>query len=73
MTAAELIAALQAFDDETRVVMSGYEGGFKDIGGCGEIELALGVNHARYYGPHEESGHYAVRPEHSIEDAVVIY
>jgi hypothetical protein len=53
MTVKELIKMLQGFDDNLRVVVAGYEGGFNDLSRAEPIELNLNVNDEWYYGPHE--------------------
>ena len=54
MTKAELIEALSEYPDDTMVVVSGYEGGRKDVTEVDQIKLKLNANVAWYYGPHEE-------------------
>ena len=54
MTKAELIDALSEYPDDTMVVISGYEGGRKEVAEVCQIKLQLNVNVSRYYGPHEE-------------------
>lgn len=55
MTVAELIEALNTIDDKSqRVVISGYEGGYKDVTEVELITIVLNVNTVWYYGAHEE-------------------
>jgi hypothetical protein len=53
MKVKELIEELQKLDPEKMVVTAGYEGGYDEISGAGEIRLKLDVNTAWYYGKHE--------------------
>ncbi len=54
MTVRELIEELHKLDQDARVFVSGYEGGYCDIEDIGELaEYALSVNSKYYYGPHE--------------------
>ena len=54
MTKAELIEMMSEYPNETMVVVSGYEGGKKDVTEVDQIKLKLNVNDSWYYGPHEE-------------------
>lgn len=63
MTVAQLIKVLiQIQDQETRVMVNGYEGGYSDIVITNSIdnntpaiyEIALDVNKEWYYGAHEK-------------------
>lgn len=53
MKVRELVELLGYQDQELDLVISGYEGGYRDLQGVNELELALNVNTAWYYGPHE--------------------
>ena len=55
ITVKELIEKLQEFPPETRVIVSGYEGGVDDITGVELTFIDLNVNTAWYYGKHETS------------------
>lgn len=57
MTVKELIEKLQYEDPEKIIVVSGYEGGYDEIGDISPIQLKLNVNSDEiwYYGKHEES------------------
>lgn len=55
MTVKELIQQLQQLDPNLHVFTRGYEGGYCDINGFESKEVALDVNTAWYYGPHEEA------------------
>jgi len=54
MTIAELIEELKNYPQDTRVVVSGYEGGVNDVDYVKETEIYLNYNTASYYGKHEE-------------------
>lgn len=54
MTIAELIKELQKYPQDTRVVISGYEGGVDDIDWVDETEIYLNYNTVRWCGKHEE-------------------
>ncbi len=53
MTKKELIEMLSQYPDDMRIVIDGYEGGYKDITECEEFELVLNYHTAWYYGAHE--------------------
>lgn len=53
MTIKELIQKLQQFDPSLPVLLSGYEGGVYQPNKVYEVTIALNVNDAWYYGPHE--------------------
>lgn len=54
MTVRELIENLQQLDPDLYVVTQGYEGGYCDVDIKDPFDIALNVNTAWYYGPHEE-------------------
>lgn len=54
-----LIAKLQKLDQDTRVIISGYEGGYEDITTVSKRSIALNVNPESYYGPHDKSIDYS--------------
>lgn len=55
MTVKELIDKLSELPQDLRVLVSGYEGGYRDLENVGgESIFAADVNSAWYYGPHEE-------------------
>ena len=59
MTAKELITKLKKIPENTRIVISGYEGGYHDLkGNLDEIEVVLDYNTEWYYGPHEPVNEY---------------
>lgn len=64
ITVQQLIEQLQNFDPTQRVVIVGYESGYKDLTQIKPVVLALDVNTEWYYGPHEktedENGTHAV-------------
>lgn len=73
MKVKNLIEELQKYDPETRVVLPGYEGGYKDVGYVSESELALNVHDEWYYGAHEDpdfADYY--KESYVIEKSVII-
>jgi hypothetical protein len=60
MTVAELKKKLDEYDDGTRVIVDGYEGGFCDITELEEVDVVLNVNDEWYYGPHSRPDALAV-------------
>ena len=54
MKVKELMKELQKHDPEKMVVVAGYEGGYDEISGAGEIRLKLNAHTEWYYGRHEE-------------------
>ena len=55
MTIAELIKELEQYPQDTRVVISGYEGGVNDVNDSELIKIYLNCNSSTwYYGNHEE-------------------
>jgi hypothetical protein len=66
MNVGQLKELLNEYSDETMVVISGYEGGFKDVEDAEEIKLLLNQNTCIwYYGPHfktkDDNGTPAIR------------
>ena len=55
LTVGELIARLEGYPRDVRVVINGYEGGVRDLSKAAPIHLMLDVNTERYYGPHEKA------------------
>jgi hypothetical protein len=76
MKVIELIQALEAFDPEMPVVLSGYEGGFNTVTAVVEPRTFVkDVNCAWYYGPHELDNEY-LEEEHDGKprfQAVTLY
>lgn len=75
MTKKELIEMLSQYPDDMRIVIDGYEGGYKDITECEEFELVLNYYTAYWYnGPHENvdglSKHIEVK---ETEPALYLY
>jgi hypothetical protein len=75
-TIKDLIEKLKDLPEDTRVMTRGYEGGYQDANAeFHPFDVALNVNTAWYYGPHEKAdeSHY-VRDEskHVIVKAIVI-
>lgn len=54
MDVKELIQVLQNKNQELRIVVDGYEGGYCDISSIDEISLKLNTNKKWYYGPHDQ-------------------
>lgn len=65
MKVSELIAELQKYDPDARVVIDGYEGGVGDLDRVTTLPVNLNVNTAFYYGEHEEA--------HGEADEVAVY
>jgi hypothetical protein len=83
MTVKQLIKVLTEIEDqEARVMVSGYEGGYNDVvigNGIGNntpaiVNVALNVNEEWYYGAHERVGdmYDAANIEYQIVKAVII-
>lgn len=75
MLVEELIQQLQTYDPKLPVIGSGYEGGYIDLKHVGFQKIALNVNSAWYYGPHEADTHYTVEEnpdKYVVVDAVFI-
>ena len=73
MTIKELKDFLDTVEDENiRVVVNGYEGGYCDVCKPGVIDLALNVNGEWWYGPHEEANGFEVEEWHEVVKALVI-
>lgn len=55
MTVEELINQLKQYDPKLPVLLAGYEGGVYEARGnaISEVTIAINVNDAWYYGPHE--------------------
>lgn len=53
MNVRELREALSKYDDDTMVVVDGYEGGVHEVGNVEAVRVVLNVNTAWYYGEHE--------------------
>jgi hypothetical protein len=64
----ELIDILKQYPESTRVIVSGYEGGYCDIDSVEKIPIQLNVNPTHSYcGPHEK-----VSENKKHEDAIAI-
>lgn len=75
MTVKELIDQLKMFDPKLQIISRGYEGGMLDIGSVVPTRIALNVNTAWYYGPHELVDNYSVKDsldQYTVVDAVFI-
>ncbi len=69
----ELISVLQELPQDSMVVMSGYEGGLREVEHAYSLQIKLHVNSAWYYGPHEDSSyHMSTDKEYETADAVQI-
>ena len=55
MTVAEMIAALNAFPQEARLIVDGYEGGYDDAQPPRECPININVNPQDYYGDHDDA------------------
>jgi hypothetical protein len=53
MNVKQLIEKLSAYDPETMVIVSGYEGGVNEAEYAGDVKIKLNVNTEWYYGKHE--------------------
>ena len=53
MTVAQLIESLKNYPPDLQVVVSGYEGGYNDVGRFEKIKIIRDYNTAWYYGKHE--------------------
>ncbi len=59
-TVGKLIEKLKTFDPKTRVVVNGYEDGYRDLDpDISIIQIVLNVNDKWYYGPHEELNEFS--------------
>lgn len=71
MKVSKLIALLQTLPQNARVVVSGYEDGYDDVGGAEPVRINLNANTEWYYGRHELAFHdqkadctaYILRPK----------
>lgn len=75
MTVQQLIEELQKFDPKLPIISRGYEGGMLDIDSVTPTRIALNVNTAWYYGPHELVDDYLVEDnpdQYTVVDAVFI-
>jgi len=83
MTVKELIESLSTIEDqETRVMVGGYEGGVNDIviaNGIGNntpaiVDIALDVNDEWYYGRHERADDIdpSTNREYTIVKAIIL-
>ena len=70
MTVGELRHKLREYDDDTRVVVHGYEGGYCDVFDVSQVDIILDVHEAHYYGPHEKVGRTS--SEEKDETAVLL-
>lgn len=77
MTVQQLIKALsQIKDQETWVMVKGYEGGYNDVESINSepIDIAIGVNDKWYYGAHElvEDVYTETGKQYQIVKAIII-
>ena len=54
MTVSELIAQLQQYPEDMRVIVDGYEGGYDDIKSVHTIPIMVNVNDQSYMGSHDD-------------------
>ncbi len=74
MKVKELIEKLKELDQEAKVVISGYEGGVKEVTTSQLVTIALNVNDEWYYGEHELlTPHFNEYTDYSKEKAVYIH
>ena len=77
MTVKQLIQVLSQIEDQdVRVMVKGYEGGYDDVEGINidPIDIALDVNTEWYYGVHEraEMLMYEDREKYQILKAIIL-
>lgn len=75
MNIEQLIEELQKYDPKLPAILAGYEGGYLDIDTVVTQKIALNVNEAWYYGPHELVDDYSVKDNldnYTVVDAVFI-
>lgn len=76
MKVKDLLKQLQELDQESMVIISGYEGGYNEVSSADPKQIALNVNTSWYYGCHEivEDYHKAQYPEtrYKLEQAVYL-
>jgi hypothetical protein len=77
MTVKQLIKILSTIQDQdTRVMVKGYEGGYNDIEDINPapIDIALDVNDQWYYGKHEMIQDVVIeaRKDYSIVKAIIL-
>jgi hypothetical protein len=74
MTVKELVAKLQALDQDAMIVTRGYEGGVTESSNVAPVTVRLNVNTAWYYGEHEIEGGYMPEfaADYDTANAVVI-
>ena len=55
MKVKDLIKELQELDQESMVIIGGYEGGYSEVSSAAQKQIALDANSSKtwYYGPHE--------------------
>jgi hypothetical protein len=72
MTIKELIQQLQQLDPDLHVFTNGYEGGYCDVVIGEEKEIALNVNEAWYYGPHEDAKFVLNPSTHVVVKGIIL-
>ena len=77
MKVKDLIKELQLLDQESMVVISGYEGGCSEVSSATQKQIALDVHKSWYYGSHElieDDYHKAQYPvtRYKLEQAVYL-
>lgn len=77
MKVKDLIKELQELDQESMVIISGYEGGYSEVSSAAQKQIALGVHKSWYYGSHEiieDDYHKSEYPEtrYKLEQAVYL-
>lgn len=71
-TVGELIADLQKFPPDLRVMVTGYEGGYHDAGTPELIKVKLNHYDEWYYGPHDYVTHAEAQEGVQHIEAVVV-
>ena len=77
MKVKDLLKQLQELDQESMVIISGYEGGYNEVSSADPKQIALDVNTSWYYGCHEiveDDSRKAQYPEtrYKLEQAVYL-
>lgn len=74
MTVKELIELLQEKDPNTMVIITGYEGGYKEISGIDDKVIALNANLGCHYkGKHEEYEYAHNKEDYEKANAIQIW
>ena len=73
-TKKQLIEALKDYPDDMRIVLKGYESGYADVRGIGEMRIVLDVNKGEpwYYGEHEDVNYVDNPDSNDVVSVIVI-